>query len=353
MSTFDYGNTRLRARFSHLLMKEMLEEMTRADNLDGFLSLLIKSSYKASVEKALTYSSGIQVIHTLLEIESEKLFRDYQNFYTDSAWNQIGLIFSYRDLQNIYTVVRGILGKVPHLEIQDLLTRSGRIPFRILRDLSMSRNFSDLVSKMIAFQIPYTDVLLRNQTILPTLQGAQIELMLEKVFYENILGENKSILNQSKILKEYFDMHADQENIICALRIVRDPEIITRNGINPRECFLNAGTISRSQLLFALNEKEFEKVIMHFNGSVYFSCLQEGLQAFNQTGLLTDFEEKLRKLLLERASRYPFDDPIGIGVPIGYMVRKQNEMQNLWWIAKGIQLGFDSVDIIEHLEILT
>jgi vacuolar-type H+-ATPase subunit C/Vma6 len=81
--------------------------------------------------------------------------------------------------------------------------------------------------------------------------------------------------------------------------------------------------------------------------------LQEGLQAFNQTGLLTDFEEKLRKLLLERASRYPFDDPIGIGVPIGYMVRKQNEMQNLWWIAKGIQLGFDSVDIIEHLEILT
>ena len=42
MSTFDYGNTRLRARLSRLLTKEMLEEMTRTDNIDGFLSSLIK-----------------------------------------------------------------------------------------------------------------------------------------------------------------------------------------------------------------------------------------------------------------------------------------------------------------------
>jgi vacuolar-type H+-ATPase subunit C/Vma6 len=43
MSTFDYGNTRLRARLSRLLAKETLEELTRADNMDGFLSLLIKN----------------------------------------------------------------------------------------------------------------------------------------------------------------------------------------------------------------------------------------------------------------------------------------------------------------------
>ncbi len=75
-----------------------------------------------------------------------------------------------------------------------------------------------------------------------------------------------------------------------------------------------------------------------------FSCYQK-------TGLLAEFEERLRKLLLEWESRYAFRDPIDMG-PISYLVRKQNEMQNLWWIAKGIQLGFDSVDIIEHLEIL-
>ncbi len=352
MSTFDYGNARLRARFPNLLMKEMLEEMTRADNLDGFLSLLIKSSYKSSIEKALTYSSGIQIVHTIIELETEKFFKDYQNFYTDSAWEQIGLIFSHNDLQNIHTVVRGILGGVPHREIQELLNRSGMIPMQTLQELSRSRNFNDLISKMTAFRLPYTDVLLKNQTNLQTMQGAQIELLLEKEFYENILNVKRHILNHSTLLKEYFDMNADLENIICALRIVKNPDMITRNELNLKECFLNAGTFNRTLFLSTVNEKEIEKAIGHFKGSIYFPSLQEGLQAYKQTGLLMEFEERLRKQLLEWASRYPFKDPIDIGVPIGYMVRKQNEMQNLWWIAKGIQLGFDSADIIEHLEIL-
>jgi len=352
MSTFEYGNTRLRARLSRLLTKETLEELTRADNMDGFLSLLIKTSYKSSVEKALTHSSGIQTVHTCLELESEKLFNDYYKFYTESAWDKIGLIFSFNDLQNIHTIVRGILGNVAQPEIQDLLTRSGQIPFHILRDLSMSRNFSDLVTKMVAFHIPYTDVLLRNQTLLPSLQGAQIELMLEKNFYQNVIEGNKKIFDQAVFLKEYFSIHADQENIMCALRVVKNPEIITSNHLDIKDCFINAGMISRSMLISISKEKDIVKAIERLKGTPYYACLQVGLNDFNRTGLLTEFEERLRKMLLKRAAQYPLEDPLGVGVPIGFLVRKTNEMQNLWWIAKGVQLDFDSADIIEHLEVL-
>jgi len=352
MSTFDYGNTRLRVRLSRLLTKETLEELTRADNMDGFLSLLIKTTYKSSIEKALTYSSGIQTVHTFLELESENIFNDYRKFYTDSAWDKIGLIFSFHDLQNIHTIVRGILGNVAQPEIQDLLTRSGEIPFHILRDLSMSRNFSDLITKMVAFHIPYTDILLRNQTLLPSLQGAQIELMLEKAFYKNIIEEKNKLLDQTVLLKEYFSIHADQENIMCALRVAKNPEIISSNHLDIKDCFIDAGIISRSTLIAISEEKDLEKAIDRLRGTLYYSCLMEGLNHYQQTKLLTEFEERLRKMLLVRASEYPFKDPLGVGVPIGYLVRKTSEMQNLWWIAQGIQLGFDSADIIEHLEVL-
>ncbi|MGV8025872.1 MAG: V-type ATPase subunit [Anaerolineaceae bacterium] len=352
MSTFDYGNTRLRARLSRLLTKEMLEEMTRTDNIDGFLSSLIKSPYKSSIEKALTISSGIQSVHTFLEIESENLFKDFQSFYEGSAWDQVRLLFAFHDFLNIHTIVRGVLGDVAQNEIQDLLTRSGKIPFRILQDLSRSQSFSILISKMIAFHIPYTDVLLKNQTILSSLQGAQIELLLEKVFYDEVFIKNGLFLNQSSFMKEYFSMHVDQDNIICALRITQTPQIITDNKINIRECFIDNGTISKSMFISVIAEKDIEKAIECFSGTPYYSCLQDGLQEFQRTGLLTEFEEKLRKMLLEKGSKYPFEDPIGVGVPIGYFIRKTNEMQNVWWIAKGIQLGFDSADIIEHLEVL-
>ncbi|HAF60862.1 MAG TPA: hypothetical protein DCK95_00870 [Anaerolineaceae bacterium] len=352
MSTFDYGNTRLRARLSRLLTKEMLEEMTRTDNIDGFLSSLIKSPYKISIEKALTVSSGIQSVETFLETETENLFRDFGSFYEDSAWEQVRLLFAFHDFLNIHTIVRGVLGNVPKREIQDLLTRSGKIPFRILRDLSMSPGFSALISKMVAFHIPYTDVLLKNQTILPSLQGAQIELLLEKVFYDEVFKENSLYLNQSSFLKEYFSMHVDQDNIVCALRIIKNPEMISSKNIDIKECFIEYGTISKSMFISVTAEKDIGKAVNRFSGTPYYNCLQEGLQEYQQTGLLTEFEERLRKMLLKRASQYPFEDPIGVGVPIGYFVRKTNEMQNIWWIAKGIQLGFDSVDIIEHLEVL-
>ncbi|NMB61063.1 MAG: V-type ATPase subunit [Chloroflexi bacterium] len=352
MSTFDYGNTRLRARLSRLLAQETLEELTRADNMDGFLSLLIKTAYKPSVEKALTHSSGIQTVHTCLKLESEKVFSDYHKFYTDTAWDKIGLIFSFNDLQNIHTIVRGILGDVAQPEIQDLLTRSGNISFNILRELSTSRNFSDLITKMIAFHIPYTDILLKNQTLLPSLQGAQIELMLEKNFFQNIIEENAKILDQTLPLKEYFSIHADQENIMCALRAAKNPEIITSNHLDIKDCFINAGTISRSMLISISEEKNVEKAIERLIGTPYYVCLQAALTEYSRTGLLTEFEERLRKMLLKRAAEYPIEDPLGVGVPIGFLVRKTNEMQNLWWIAKGVQLGFDSADIIEHLEVL-
>ena len=352
MSTFDYGNTRLRARLSQLLTKETLEELTRAENIDGFLSLLIKTTYKPSIEKALTYSSGIRTVHTFLEHESEKLFIDYRKFYTDSAWKKIGLIFSYRDLQNIHTIVRGVLGNVAQPEIQNLLTRSGEIPYNILRDLSTSRNFNELLSKMVTFHIPYTDVLIKNQTQLPSLSGAQIELMLEQAFYQKVIEENEKILDQTPLLKEYFAIHADQENIMFALRIVKNPEIVTANKLNVKDCLINGGYISKSIFIAASEKKDMEKAVEKFNGTIYYNYLQAGLTEYGSTGLLTEFEEKLKKILLERAREYQVQDPIGVGIPFGYIIRKTNEMQNLLWIAKGIQLGFDSADIIEHLEVL-
>jgi len=352
MATFDYGNTRLRARLSRLLTKEMLEEMTRADNIDGFLSSLIKSAYKTSIEKALTVSSGIRSVQTFLETESENLFLDYQKFYQDSAWEQVRLLFAFHDFLNIHTIVRGVLGNVPKKEIQDLLTRSGKIPFRILRDLSVSPAFSILMSKMVAYHIPYTDVLLKNQTVLPTMQGAQIELLLEKDFYAEVFEENSLLLEQSSFMKEYFSMHVDQDNIVCALRIIKNPEILSSKDFQIKECFINHGTMSKALFLSVAEEKDIEKAINRFSGTPYYACLQEGLQKYQQSNLLTEFEERLRKMLLKRASQYPFEDPIGVGVPIGYFVRKTNEMHNIWWIAKGIQLGFDSADIIDHLEVL-
>ena len=352
MSTFDYGNTRLRARISRLMTREMLEELTRATNIDGFLSLLVKSPYRTSIERALTTTCGIQTVQAFLADESEKILLDFQRFYADAEWEQIALLFAFRDMQNIFTVVRGVLGSVDESEIQRLFVRSGKIPYRTLRTLSSSKNLDILLTKMVTYKIPFTEVLVKNQKTLHLLQGAQLELLLEKAFYAGLRTEQAALLNQNKYLREYFEMYADQSNILCALRIIKDPEILALHDMDPRECYVDFGSISFHVFKSIIQETDFEKALTHLSGNVFHACLQKALTEYQVSGMLTEFEERMRKLRLKRASQFPKEDPIGIGVPIGYLVRKVNELQNLWWIAKGIQLGFDAAEVIDHLEVM-
>ena len=45
-------------------------------------------------------------------------------------------------------------------------------------------------------------------------------------------------------------------------------------------------------------------------------------------------------------------DPLGIGVLLGYVALKVNEVANLRWIAQGINLGLKSEAIRAGLEIV-
>jgi len=38
-------------------------------------------------------------------------------------------------------------------------------------------------------------------------------------------------------------------------------------------------------------------------------------------------------------------DPLGIGVPLGFIALKINEIANLRWVARGVQVGLSPLEI--------
>jgi vacuolar-type H+-ATPase subunit C/Vma6 len=67
---------------------------------------------------------------------------------------------------------------------------------------------------------------------------------------------------------------------------------------------------------------------------------------------LSDIERKLRHVRLVQLAAMIGRDPLGIGVTLGYIALKVNEIGNLRWIAHGINLGLAPDAIKADLEIL-
>jgi vacuolar-type H+-ATPase subunit C/Vma6 len=88
-------------------------------------------------------------------------------------------------------------------------------------------------------------------------------------------------------------------------------------------------------------------------GTRFELCLRDGLQAYKQTGRLSEFEIHLRRLRLSWLSKWIFKDPLGIGVFLGYLALKINEISNLRWITHGIHLGLGTGEIKAGLEFAT
>jgi vacuolar-type H+-ATPase subunit C/Vma6 len=65
---------------------------------------------------------------------------------------------------------------------------------------------------------------------------------------------------------------------------------------------------------------------------------------------LSEFEKQLRHSRLEWMSRLISKDPLGIGVVLGYLALKIAEVNNIRWIAQGINLGLKPSAIRAELE---
>jgi vacuolar-type H+-ATPase subunit C/Vma6 len=66
--------------------------------------------------------------------------------------------------------------------------------------------------------------------------------------------------------------------------------------------------------------------------------LRAGLASYVHSARLSDLEKQLNFYRLEWMSKQITNDPLGIGVMLGYLALKINEVTNIRWIAQGISL---------------
>jgi len=350
MDLYDYGNARLRARLSELQPIEKLESWADLNSIDSLISALTKTSYKTSIEKALTFAHGYESINQAMKFASAEILEDLMRFYPGREQKMIKMIFFRNDLQNLKAIFRGILHGTPLDQVISSFSHMGTIPEPILENMAKTENLAELINRMAVFELPVSQPLLELRFSKAMVSSADVELAMERWYFHEIekllTGASESV----RLLGKFYQVEADIINLNTVLRFIGSD--IDRGAIGEHlaDYLLDAGYLGKLRMLKLAQNHSVENFVRSLIDTRYGSYLKIALECFQSTRLLSEFENQMRMYMLNWTARLPRLHPLGIGVPLGYVSLKRSEIKNLRWIAKGIISGFEPPYIRENLE---
>ena len=113
---------------------------------------------------------------------------------------------------------------------------------------------------------------------------------------------------------------------------------------------LGQGNIPVKILKRSASRPTLEQAVISLRRTPYFETLRYILD--RKTAVtLAGIDKRLQGFLWDWVRRQPHRDPLGIGVPIGFIHKKKREIECLRYIASSIKLGLQPDCILENMEI--
>lgn len=358
MAGYDYGNARLRAMRSRLLSVKELEGFAEAGSLRGLITGLARTAYREPIESALAHRSGMDSIREALSSDLIQGLGMIRRFYMEEAGSQVDLIMLRYDVQNLKAVLRGVAKNLPVPDILLALIPVGTIGYGALSELAHAPDPRAAIDSLASMGFRLAQPLLELRSELPSADLSRIELSLDQWFFREARKFLEDTRQQKSTLSVAIDLDADLTNILTIIRFAHAPHerklLHTWLGSDDLEkALVLPGQIPSATLILAGSQDSLASAVGLLVHTLYGPALQAGLETFNRSGRLSDLEKQLRHYHLVRMAQLIAKDPLGIGVVFGYIALKVNEINNLRWIAQGINLGLDPKAIQAELEILS
>ena len=350
MPLYDYGNTRLRARISSFFSIQTLESFADLTSIDSLISQLSKSHYKKSIESSLTHADGMTCIMQAIRQEYSNIRFNLERYYEPALWEKIRIIFLRTDMQNIKSIFRGIAHNAGMDNIANSLSPLGITPENMLISIARSKNVQEAIDKTVVFGLGFADELIKLKTSEEPCESSEIERTLELWYFKKVGAIFSSNDENTKLIRKLNMIEADIVNLNILLRFVNAPSSPDLDNESIDYYLIDGCSFSRDLFLKLSHETTVKNAITHLPPNPYNDYLVGAVDQFEETGLLSVFENKMRMYKLKWLSQLPKQHPFGIGVPMGYVALKESEIRNIRWIAKGIYSGFEPDFIKNNIE---
>jgi V/A-type H+-transporting ATPase subunit C len=357
MSDYDYGNARLRVMKSRLLSRKGLEGLANSGSLNGLIAALSQTAYRSSIEAALSLVGGKECVDLALRKDLAETLDRILGFYTGDTRETVAIVLQRYDILNLKAILRGLSRNAPPNQISLTLVPVGKLRLELLEELAGASEPRAAIDLLASMNSPFAQPFLELRAKAPGADTAQMEIALEQWNFDQARKFLESTSQGDGALAFALKTEADLENFLTIFRFAQAPEerkflhgwlgtddlsrLLVGPGHVPFEKFLRAGS-----------EDTVDTAVDQFTGTLYEPSLQAGMKAYAQSGRLSDLERQLQRFHKGWLANQIAKDPLGIGVLLGYLALKENEVSNIRWIAHGISIELTPVAIRAELEFI-
>ncbi len=349
---YGYSNARVRAMRGLLIRQSALEDMIRVGTVEGVVELLQKTDYKLDLA-GVSIHKGSRMIDAAVSRNFARTIRKLMKITPESdrgalralliRWDLLNLktLLHARRLKKSYDEVRPYLFEVGGLTEEDFKRIMKAEDAALLKELKKTELGARMVSlsslsasRRKAMQQTYAEAM--RSPAATILQDNAIDTYLY-LFSDNALAEIGSEVND---IRKTLKKEADAKNIMIIERL--------KKHNSPKEkieaSLIKGGTLSASVIQRITEAKDLSAVVNAVKSN--FPKLEP--KSEGKAGL-TQLEIALEKsVAAQRVSAF-HRSVLSIGVILGFLFLKEEEMNNLRKIAKGKEFNMKESEVRETL----
>lgn len=337
---------------SRLLTRRELDDLSEAGNMQALIADLARTPYRRPLEAALVHLVGREAVSRGVREDLEKTLAGIHRFYDGDAGANVELLLQVYDVRNLKAILRGLNNHVTPGEIEAALLPVGQLSGDILAELAQAANPRAAIDLLASMALPSAIPLLRLRAERPGASTVEMEVRLEQWYFEEAFARLQE--SRDETLAAALRLEADVTNVQTVLRLAAKPEEqdSIREWLGMAEVgslLVGPGRIPFRLLVRAANRETVTEAVQLLAETAYARPLAAGTSVYSDTGRLSSFERHLQRYRLDTFARLIARDPLGIGVVLGYLALKINEVNNLRWIANGIHLRMTPENIRAEL----
>jgi V/A-type H+-transporting ATPase subunit C len=317
---------------SHLLTKDFFMRLVEADSFEAIHSMLDQTVYRREMNEAVLMSPDRPDYDQALSINLVAALRKILDGTGGEPHKLVNLLLTRYDVLNVKTILRGKKGNATPGEIVSTLTPVGNLRMDVLEQLAREREIRQVIDQMATLRINYArpltsalgDFVKHDQDL------AVLELALDRWHFADVMKQLKGRDRNVDMVRQMFTAEIDMRNISTLVRIrgIRlDDEEVT-------DMRLPGGSLNPQQFLDLDRLGDIVRIVGEYPDPSYRKLLEKALSEYQEIDVVA-FDRELERALIKQGVAMSNVDVLGIGVIIGYMWAKQNEIINLRIVLRG------------------
>lgn len=327
---YSYATARVKARKAFLFPRETYLKLLQMDvpEISRFIG---ESKYKQEIDELASRYSGNDLMEHALNLNLARDFGQIMGFCEGELRLLIGAYLMRWDSWNIKTILRGKSFGATEEEIKETLVPAGSISQQKLNELIRKNTVADIVEGLAGTEF-YRPMRAAMDEYSRTNRLSILENVLDKTYYANLLNLSLPNTKADELFINFIRHEIDFTNLRTLFRLKR--ENVEHDKI--LAYMIQGGSRFKTEDLKKLAQaptyNDFVNMLKEYP---YWEDISAAVQKSQETGSLNSVEIALRKALIAYGEKISHLYPLSITPILGYIVRKNTEVNNLRIIARG------------------